>query len=48
MSDTAKGLTVLVIVIMALLTAAAEAFLPDQLSAGSYFEDVQPGVNAQQ
>ena len=48
MSDTAKGLTVLVIVIMTLLTAAAEAFLPDQLGAGSHLEDVQPGVNAQQ
>ena len=48
MSDTAKGLTIMVIVIMALLTAAAEAFLPDQIGAGSYLEDVQPGVNAQQ
>lgn len=48
MSDTAKGLTVLVIVIMTLLTAAAEAFLPEQRIPGSHLEDVQPGVNAQQ
>ncbi len=46
MSDTAKGLTILVIVITTLLTAAAEAFLPEQRIPSSYLEDVQPGVNA--
>ncbi len=47
MSDTAKGLTVLIIAIMTLLTAAAEAFLPAQRFGGAALADVQPGVNAQ-